>query len=113
MMIRITNLLHRPLRAGLVAALMLGMVPPLQAAEPPTVRVYVGDLELASAHGQRELQRRVDAAIAQVCTPPGSAVVQRPRSRRLVRECRAQAWAGVEKQLARHGVPSLVASSRP
>lgn len=108
-MIRLTNWRH-PLRAGLIAACMLGMVPALQAANLPTERVPVGDLELESSRGQREMQRRVDGAIDRVCRPTGSAALPSPRSRRLVRECRAHAWAEVHAQLRRHGIEPVAAA---
>lgn len=108
-MIRMTNV-RRPLRAALIAALVLGMMPAVQAANLPTERIYVGDLELQNPRGQRELQRRVDIAIDRVCRPVGSALLPSPRTRRLTRECRANAWTQVQGQLDRHGVPLPIAA---
>lgn len=103
-MIRKTNL-RRPLQAGLIAALVFGAVPAVQAAPALEVRVFVGDLRLASPVGHREMQRRVETAIDQLCNPATSSLLPTPRQRRLVRECRASAWAGVHAQLANHGLP--------
>jgi UrcA family protein len=113
-MIRKTHL-FRPLRAGLLAACMLGFVPAVQAANPPTDRVYVGDLDLQNPRAQRELHRRVSNAIERVCQPVGSALMPGPRTRRLVQGCRADAWIEVQAQLDRHGVvlalPAQLAAS--
>jgi UrcA family protein len=107
-MIRKTRL-TRPLSAGLIAACMLAMVPAVQAANLPTDRVYVGDLDLRNPQARRELQRRVSRAIERVCRPvAGSALL--PRTRRLTSECRADAWAQVQQQLDRHGVAVSIAS---
>jgi UrcA family protein len=104
-MIRMINL-RRPLQAGFIAALVFGMVPAVQAATTTQeVRVYVGDLRIESPIGNREMQRRVEAAIDRVCSPASSAPMPNPRLRRLIRECRASAWAGVQAQLASHGLP--------
>lgn len=108
-MIRKTHL-NLPLRAGLIAVIMLGMVPAAQAAKPPVDRVYVGDLDLQNPRAQRELHRRVNRAIERVCRPVGSALMPGPRTRRLTRECRAGAWAEVQQQLDRHGVAVSVTS---
>lgn len=106
-MIRKTHL-RRPLQAGLVAALVFGAVPAVQAAPAQEVRVFVGDLRLESPVGHREMQRRVETAIDQLCSPATASLAPTPRQRRLVRECRASAWAGVHDQLARHGVEAPV-----
>lgn len=104
-MIRMAHL-RRPLQAGLIAALVFGTVPAAQATTTTQeVRVYVGDLRLESPIGNREMQRRVETAIDQVCSPPSSSPMPTPRQRRLIRECRASAWAGVKTQLASHGLP--------
>lgn len=108
-MIRLTKL-RRPLRSGLIAAFILGMLPTVQAAELPTIRVYVGDLALQDPRGQRELQRRVDSAIHRVCQPATPDLLSSPRARRLARQCRASAWTDVQEQLARHNVAMPTAS---
>jgi UrcA family protein len=110
-MIHMTHL-RRPLAAGLIAALLLGVTPALQAAGLPTVRVPVGDLALHSEGGQRELQRRLGNAVNQVCQPVGSALIPGPRARRLAQQCRERAWADIQVQLDRHGV-ALAAAARP
>jgi len=87
------------------------------AFEPVTVSsiVKTADLDLASADGQRELDRRIVQAAREVC---GSASDVDLEGKNAVRQCRddtiAQAAAQRELMLAaaKSGTPILVASAR-
>jgi UrcA family protein len=94
--------LHR-LALGAVAATMLA-APLTQATTLPSQRVYVGDLDLSSDRGQRQLQRRVSQAVEKVCARPSTRLMHSTPVRRSVRSCQQQAWEGVRFQLARSGV---------
>lgn len=97
--------------AGL-AITTLACLPAVQAATLPTERVYVGDLDVASPKGQRQLQRRVARAIGRVCASPSTSLLASPRVRRDVRTCHSHAWQQVREQLAGAGVTQLVAFDR-
>lgn len=98
--------------AAIIVAAALSVLPQARAADPAATRVYIGDLDLGTPRGRRVLQRRIAAAIEQVCVPHGSALLPTPRTRREVHECREQALAGVRAQLARRGVPPEAALAR-
>jgi len=70
------------------------------ADELPTERVRVSDLDLASAEGQRTLERRIRAAIEKVCSPPEAEPVEKLRSRLKLEKCQEEARASVARQLA-------------
>jgi UrcA family protein len=99
----------RPIAALLLASAaittLLGLAIPttLPAGELRQERVQVSDLNLATRQGQRQLQRRVTAAIERVCTPAATMVVSNVRSRLALSECRHEARAGVQRQLAASG----------
>ena len=88
-----------------------------QAFEPVTVTsiVQTADLDLSSASGQRELDRRIVRAARTVC---GEASDVDLEGKNAVRDCRsatiAQASAQREQLLAaaKTGTPILVASAR-
>ncbi len=79
------------------------------AAEVPTIRVQVGDLNLASAQGQRVLERRVSAAINSVCGAKKTTSVASTSgmARVQIAYCRNAAFADVQRQLDQHGLPKL------
>jgi|JI102314A1RNA_FD_contig_31_7781676_length_413_multi_2_in_0_out_0_1 UrcA family protein len=88
----------------LFAAFSLVAAPAVRAAQIPLQRVQVGDLDLATPRGQRQLDKRIDAAIHAVCVAPNSGL---PRSRVVVEgidACRAAARASVRHQLADLGI---------
>ena len=86
-----------------------------QAAEPVTVTsvVQTADLDLASANGQRELDRRIARAARVVCGTASDADLEGKND---VRQCRAETIAAAVSQreqllAARSGSPILVASA--
>jgi len=92
--------------AGLtvLAAFSLVATPAARAAQIPLQRVQVGDLDLATPKGVRQLDKRIEAAIHAVCVAPNRDL---PRSRVVVEgidACRAAAHASVRHQLADLGV---------
>lgn len=103
---------HRLAAVSFMAVAALAFIPPLPAAELPSVRVRISDLDLTTPQGQRSLQRRVSAAIADVCVPHASVLLRNARSRKEVRECTSQARQSVQQQLQRHGMPRLTAFER-
>lgn len=107
--------MHRPTLPGrtslftaagltLFAALSLVAAPSAHSAQIPLERVQVGDIDLATPSGQRQLARRIDAAIRSVCERPNRGL---PRTRATVRgieTCRAAALQSAQRQLAALGV---------
>lgn len=93
------------------------ITPTVHAAEPATVSSIVptADLDLSSANGQRELDRRIVQAARDVC---GTASDVDLEGKNAVRHCRAetiaQAASKREQLLAavKSGAPILVASAR-
>jgi UrcA family protein len=91
-----------------IAATGLNFAPAATASEAPTIRVPIGDLNLASAQGQRVLERRVSAAVRSVCTPKTAAVSATINVARVqVAQCRRDTLADVQRQLDQHGLPKL------
>jgi UrcA family protein len=88
-----------------------------QAFEPVTVSsiVQTADLDLSSATGQQELDRRIVQAAREVCGEASSVDLEGKNS---VRQCRADTIAAASSQreqllaAARSGSPILVASAR-
>jgi UrcA family protein len=87
-----------------------------QAAEPITLTsiVQTADLDLASADGRRELDRRIVRAARDVC---GTASDVDLEGKNDVRQCRTETIAAATSQreqllAARSGSPILVASAR-
>lgn len=88
-----------------------------QASEPATVTSIVptADLDLSSADGQRQLDRRIARAAREVCGSVSDADLE---GRNEVRRCRAETIAAATSQrdhllaAARNGAPILVASAR-
>lgn len=66
----------------------------------PTRRVGFADLNLASAAGQRTLERRVGFAVKQVCFAGGHAIDQTVESYANFRGCSDFAWDGARPQIA-------------
>ncbi len=98
----------RPVAALLASAAittLLGLAIPatLPAAELRQERVQVSDLDLATAKGQRQLQRRVTAAIERVCAPAGTVIESNVRARLALSECRREARLAVQEQLSVSG----------
>ncbi len=103
----------RGVRRGAVTAMLLAAAiatfPAIAPATEPTARrVKIADLDLASPLGRQTLDRRVRLAIEQVCLPRGAAS-NRPSVKR-VNACRQAARENVQRQLAEHGLPPLLAA---
>lgn len=99
--------------AMLLAATGLAFASAASAREAPSIRVPIGDLNLASVQDQRVLERRVSAAVRSVCdpkTPSVSATISVARVR--VAHCRRAALADVQRQLDQHGLPQLYTARR-
>lgn len=102
---------RRPLAAVLAAGLALGLATPTLAAPAPaghasrsgyeahTVPVEYSDLNLASAKGQKRLERRIRNAVREVCGAPVPATGTRLRTPEVAR-CMALARAGALQQYA-------------
>ena len=88
-----------------------------QAFEPVTVTsiVRTADLDLSTAKGQRELDRRIVRAAREVCGAPSDVDLEGKND---VRHCREQTIAQAASQreqllaAAKSGSPILVASAR-
>lgn len=107
--------MHRPTLPGrtslftaagltLFAAFSLVITPSAHSAQIPLQRVQVGDIDLATPSGQRQLARRIDAAISSVCVHPNRNL---PRTRATVagiEACRVAALRSAQRQLAALGV---------
>jgi UrcA family protein len=82
-------------------------------AEPlPSQRVVVSDLDLSTPLGQQRLERRIAAAIDQVCPKPERLAQRSVAALHNLAECRAAATGSVQQQLARLGVPAMQRQAR-
>jgi UrcA family protein len=94
----------RPAAAGVMIAL-LGIAPAtLPAAQPPTQRVQVADLDLATPRGQRVFEQRLKAAVYQVCVRPNSLLPETREVQQGIHACQARARADAQRQLLAHGI---------
>lgn len=59
--------------------------------------VYVGDLDLKSATGQQEMEKRVSKAVDEICTLPTPLPSYKGQ---MEKPCRDEAWAGARSQMA-------------
>lgn len=83
------------------------------AAEVPVQQVVrISDLNLASAEGQRTLDRRVRVAIDRMCTTSGSRSPRNAHLRQVQNECRDEARAQIVRQLTERGLPTQVLATR-
>jgi UrcA family protein len=82
-----------------------------RAAGTPAVRVQVSDLNLALERDRNRLERRISAAIEQVCTPTQSGLSASARDRKRLAQCRLQARQQVQQQLAARGLLSQQTAS--
>jgi UrcA family protein len=87
----------------LALAAALAIVPATAIAAPQNVEVRYNDLDLSSAKGQHELDKRIDRAARQVCTrhqiTTGSI-----RSTAVDEDCYHEALGKLKDQLAALGV---------
>jgi UrcA family protein len=94
------------IRAAFAAAIVLAAAAPAHAAPASqSIAVPTGDLELASAEGQRILARRVHRAAKAVCA--AEAVQQLPQHARAERRCIAETTTRVQDPAA--ATPKLAA----
>lgn len=78
-------------------SLLLAAAPAIaQDAAPATAHVQVSDLNLNSAEGRAELDKRLDRAVDTVC--PAAQSIADPREVQLARACRAATRATVAEQ---------------
>jgi UrcA family protein len=104
---RITRIRFATLVAlPLVAALGLASPQSASAAQVPTTRVEIADLDLSTPEGQARLQLRIDAAIEKVCVRPASLVARSLQTISSIDSCKAAANTSVKQQLARLGLRS-------
>jgi UrcA family protein len=94
-------------RAGLIATLLVagagfGLAQESPATEVRRERVSFAGLDLSTASGEREFERRVRLAIRRVCEAPRG-VAAHGSQRELV-ECRQRAMKDVRRQLQARGI---------
>lgn len=108
----VLHAVRRSLGIALLFAAAPSLIPSIaMAAEPPTLRVKLSDLDLASTQGQHTLEHRLKVAIDQVCAGAGStsAPITAPRQIEL---CKENARASARRQLEQHGLSPLLVASR-
>lgn len=59
-------------------------------------RVYIGDLDLKSASAQKEMEKRVNAAVEEMCAIPRPIPTQ---ERNMTAPCREEAWESARPQM--------------
>jgi UrcA family protein len=99
---------NRTSRIPAVAALLASLAGanlalPVLAEPLPSQRVVVSDLDLSTVQGQQRLERRIAAAIDQVCPKPEKLAQRSVAALQNLAECRAAASDGVHQQIARLG----------
>lgn len=90
----------------LVLCAALGLSAPaisIAGGKPATAVVQIHDLNLATANGQRTLERRTASAIDKVCPFRGSIAGPRSSSRTAHRECAQAVRMSVQQQLRERG----------
>ena len=102
----------RLLTAALIACITTLNLAPALGEELPTARVLVSDLDLSTPHGQQRLERRIAAAIDQVCPAPASLSQRSRAGLRELDACRSAAANGVQQQLARLGLQPTAQQAR-
>lgn len=88
--------------ALVAAAIVATSLPQPASAEAPTRAVRFDDLNLASAQGRAALDRRVQAAIADVCGDPGAQDLQLVT---MQKACQRKARAAADAQVIAIGRP--------
>lgn len=83
------------------AALAAGLVALSAPAAARDARVSYGDLDLATAAGRAELDKRIDRAAAEACAAE-PLTGSRIRKSSLVRKCVADARKAIDAQVARN-----------
>jgi UrcA family protein len=110
----LNGIVRNPARLALLLAVTgLAFASTASAREAPSVRVPIGDLNLASTEGQRVLEQRVFSAIRNVCAPKTASVASTTSVARVqVAYCRRAALADVQRQLDQRGLPKLYVAAR-
>jgi len=95
----------RGVAAGLLITAM-GLVAPavLSAAQPPTEKVRIADLNLDTAKGQQAFERRLQVALDRVCVRPNDHLPHTKSVQQRVDACRASARNGALQQLETRGI---------
>ncbi len=96
------NFWRAPVAALLVTAALGLSVPAASFAadrDVLTARVKVSDLNLSTAKGQRQLERRTSSAVEKVCPARGSAAGPRASSRTAYRACEQEVRNSVKQQV--------------
>lgn len=78
-------------------ALALSALAAPAGAQPASVEVEVGDLDLATKSGNDRLQRRLNQAARQIC---GDFRIMPLRERQQIEECRQDVFANASDQVA-------------
>lgn len=94
-----------------IAAPVLAVAAPAAADEKVTAVVSFADLDLAAPAGRETLERRIAAAVINVCGEPG---INSLRFIKAVEECRAKAtedaMAQLESHLAKLPTPTIASA---
>jgi len=100
-----TRVFRAPAAALVIAATFGVCAPAISAADEKAVTAVVqaSDLNLATANGQRTLERRTASAIDKVCPLRGSLAVGRADSTAAYRQCASSVRASVKQQLTDRG----------
>jgi len=96
--------------AMLVAALGLA-APVVSAAQVPTEKVRIADLDLGTAKGQQSFERRLRVALDRVCMRPNDHLPHTRSALKRLEECKTSARNGALRQLQVHGIQ--LASAAP
>jgi UrcA family protein len=91
-------------KAALALALPLAAIAPVHAADGTSVKVSVAGLDLSTAKGQRQLERRVQSAARRLCDTANERFS--PDVRAAQRQCRDEAVASALAGIA----PSRIAA---
>jgi len=102
----------RLLTTAIITCIATLNLAPALGEKLPTARVLVSDLDLSTPHGQQRLERRIAAAIDQVCPAPTSLSQRSRAGLRDLDACRSVAASGVQLELARLGVRPAAQQAR-
>ncbi len=103
---------NRLLNTALLACIATLNLAPALGEQLPTARVLVSDLDLSTPHGQQRLERRISAALEQVCPAPTSLSQRSRAGSRELAACRSAATHGVQLELARLGLQPTAQQAR-
>lgn len=108
---------HRTSRFPATAAILASLISanlavPVFAEPLPSRRVTVSDLDLSTPQGLQRLERRIAAAIDQVCPAPEKLAQRSVAALHNLAECRSAAANGVQQQIARLGLRATPRQAR-